>query len=654
MNNLSAQARFSNLFKPIELGPMRLKNRVIIPGHSMLFEEADGTIGARYRGYLAERAKGGAALVTMGSAPVQAQSLQAWPHTWLWVDEVIDGLRKAADAVHAHGSKLSIILWHGGHNLSHLMRVVPMAPSDVPSPDTGEIPRPMTQSDIDEVIEAYAQAARRCSEAGLDAVEVQTSSNYLIGSFLNPHLNRRTDDYGGSLENRTRLAVQVLEAVRASVRRGMAVGVRTSAEHLIPNDPDGYTVRDSVPAMRVLNDKGLVDWVSVMTGSHWGFEQMISPMTFPRAQIAHLSAEFKKQLTVPVIVAGRIRTAEEAEAIIAKGQADIVAMARTFIADPDWMAKVERGEREQIRPCMSCNQACLGFVSNGRPGSCVLNPRAGREFELPTIEKSEAPRHIAVVGGGPAGMEAARVAAERGHTVTLYERQDKLGGAMRLLAQAPHRDEMLNALAWWRDELERLGVSIRLGHVVEDPQELDAESVVWATGARPGITSVWRNRPQLIDGIPGTEDAPHGREILAGERAVSGDVLVIDEESGWPAVSVVETLAAQSDVSSVTVSTDRIALGLPALQYTTEIGLVSRRLKEAGVLIYPTTLIDHVEGGTALTTAGEQLGPFDAIVLSTGPRANQVPDGVEAIGDCVTPRTIWAAVTEGMEFGWRI
>ncbi len=649
-----SSATYSHLFQPIELGPMALANRVIVPGHSMLLEDPNGIVGERYQAYLAERARGGAALVTGGSAPVHANSIQAYPHTWLWTDEVIDGLARAADAVHEAGARFSIILWHGGHNLTHLMGIVPRAPSPIPSPDTGEIPKAMTQADIDELIEAYAQAARRCSAAGLDAVEIQTSSNYLLGSFLSPRLNRRTDDYGGSLENRTRIVVQVLEAVRSQVRPGMAVGVRTSAEHLIPHDPEGYAVDDSLAAMGVLDDEGLVDWVSVMTGSHWCFEEMISPMNYPRAQIAHQAAEFKAKLRVPVIVAGRIRTPEEAEHIVARGQADLVAMARTFIADPHWMRKVKAGAAAQIRPCMSCNQGCLGFAILGRPGSCVINPRAGREYQLPALQPVSTERKVAVVGGGPAGLEAARVAAARGHQVTLYEQRDQLGGALALAAAAPYRAEMQRPLDWWAAELERLGVTILFGRTITAAAELDADSVVWATGARAGSSGIWRNRPQLIDGIPGTADCAHGRDILAGSREVAGKVLVIDEEGGWPAVSLAETLAAHPEVGTVTVTTDRIALGLPTLTYSVELSVVTRRLQASGIEVIPGTLITDVTHGLAITNHGRELGPFDAIVLSTGPEANPVPDGVAAIGDCVTPRSIWAAVTEGMEMGRRL
>ncbi len=640
---------YPTLLSPLELGPLTLDNRVVIPGHSMLLDEADGTVGPRYRSYLEERAKGGAGLVSMASAPVHASSKQAWPSTWLWRDEVVEGLKSAADAVHKAGSKLSIILWHGGHNLTHLVRVVAMGPSTIPSPESGEIPRMMTRADIDELTASYAAAAKRCSDAGLDAVEVQTSSDYLLGSFLSPQLNWRTDEYGGSLENRCRFAVQVLDSVRKAVRPGMAVGVRTCAEHLIPADPDGYTLADSLPAMRHLDEKELMDWVSIMNGSHWCFEEMLSPMTYPRAQIAHLSAAFKRTLKVPVIVAGRIRTPQEAESILSSGQADAVAMARAHIAEPEWTEKVKRGEAHRIRPCMSCNQGCLGHAGQGQPGTCVLNPRAGREFEAPTGGQARRKKRVAIVGGGPAGLEAARVAAARGHAVALYESRGVLGGAMRLAAEAPHRDEMKEPLMWWQSELETLGVDIRLNRHVRDPRSLDADAVLWAAGARGGLTALWRNRPNLTDGIPGTEDCPHGRDILAGDRGVKGHVLVIDEESGWPAVSLVESLADQSAVKAVTVTTTQFALGLPALERTGEIRAVSRRLKDLGVKVIPATYVTNVEGTMAATSDGESLGPFDAIVLSTGPAARPVPDGVTAIGDCLTPRSIWAAVSEGLE-----
>jgi 2,4-dienoyl-CoA reductase-like NADH-dependent reductase (Old Yellow Enzyme family) len=585
--------------------------------------------------------------VGIESAPIHPVSNQFHNQMRLWRDEVIPGLKRCADEVHAAGGKISIILWHAGHNVTHFNGIPPLAPSAIPSPITGEIPKVMTEDDIAEMIEAYVGAAIRCAAAGIDALEVQTASDYLLGSFLSPKLNRRTDRFGGSLENRARFPSMVLEAVRKAVGPGVGVGVRTCVEHIIPSDPGGYGPAESLAAMAYLNQRGLVDWVSLMTGSHWDFSEMISPMNFPRTQIVEHAGAFKKTLTVPVIVAGRIRTPQEAETIIAKGQADVVAMARTFIAEPEWGSKARRGEVDRIRPCMSCNQGCLGIVHRALPGGCVINAAAGREFELPDPSKALRPLKVAIVGGGPAGMECARVAAERGHTVTLYDDADRLGGAMRLAADAPHRDEMKLPLAWWERELKQLGVTVNLKIRIDDPESLNADKVVWATGAAASSSMIWKMRPSLIEGIPGTHELPHGRDVLSGRAKVNGRVLVIDEEGGWAAVSTIETIAAMSGVTGVTVATSAAIFGQPDLHFSEESRSVGRRFAARNIDVRPGTLIARIEAGQAITASGATLGPFDSIVLATGSSSRPIPDGVAAIGDCVAPRTFWAAVQDG-------
>ena len=642
---------YPHLLSPISLGPITLSNRAVVPSHSMGFTTERGTVGERYIEYLRERAIGGAAMIGMGSAPVHKRTKFNIMHPWMWEDYVVESLAKAADSVQSAGSHLCMMLWHAGHNVSHFEGSRAIGPSAVPAPLIAEVPKVMNKKDIREVVDSYRTAARRCVEAGLHAIEIQTSSDYLLGSFLSPRLNRRSDEYGGSVENRCRIIIEVLEAVREEAGSNIAVGVRTSAAHLIPTDPDGYGVEDSLAAMKHLDSHALVDWVNIMTASHWNFPAMISPMHYPRLQIVDIAAQFKKDLSVPVIVAGRIRSPEEAEDVIAAGKTDIIAMARSFIAEPHWMRKVMSGNREQIRPCMSCNQACLGFAFRQIPSSCVINPRAGREFELEEPQPTTMPKEISIIGAGPAGLECARVAAVRGHNVTLYEAQDRLGGDMRLAADSPNRSEMRGALDWWESELIRLGVEIRTGERVENPESLDADTVVWAIGAQTAITGVWRNRPQLYDGIPGTANCPHGRDILSQKKSVSGNVLIISEENGWPSVSVTETIATQANVSSVTVTTDQTVLGLPDLQFTGEIGDITARLDKAGVTVHTTTLIASVENGMATTLGGQSLGPFESIVLCTGTVGTEIPDGVTPIGDCVSPKSIWAAVTEGTELG---
>ncbi|MBT4740646.1 MAG: NAD(P)-binding protein [Rhodospirillaceae bacterium] len=640
-------AAFPHLTSSFQLGPVDLRNRVVIPGHSMVHGDSTGGITEKYRAYLTTRAKGGASLIGIESAPIHPNS-QTWNgQVELWRDDIIDSLAATADEVHAEGAKLSIIMWHGGHNVSYRRGAPAMAPSAIPSVQIGEIPRAMSVADIKDIIPYYVSAAERCIKAGLDVLEVQTSSDYLLGSFLNPQLNHRTDGYGGSVENRCRIVLEILEAIRAKLPPHVALGIRTSIYHAIPGEMDGYTIEHSLPAMEHIAATGLTDYVSVMAGSNANFAETIPPMTYPRPQIAELSAKFKQALNVPVIVAGRITTPADAEAVLANEQADLVALARAFIADADWMTKVETGQVDRIRQCTGCNQVCLGFAGRSLPAGCNFNAEAGREDELPPVTAAKTKKRVAIVGGGPAGLECARVAAERGHDVTLYEAANHLGGELYLAANCPNRDEFKLPLEWWVSELGYLGVDVRLNTRVEDASSLAADEVVWAVGGEP--TSIWqlRFRPTLVDGIPGTEGLPHSREVLSGTAKLSGSVLVIDEEGGWPALNFIEALVEQDDVTHITVATNSAVLGLPDLGATGELPLFAARLKEARVTVVNNVYIASVDGRFATASDDDILGPFDSIALSMGAAARPVPDAVHAIGDCVAPRGIWAAVQEG-------
>jgi 2,4-dienoyl-CoA reductase (NADPH2) len=339
--------------------------------------------------------------------------------------------------------------------------------------------------------------------------------------------------------------------------------------------------------------------------------------------------------------------------MLASGSVDLIAMARTWIADPDWMNKIERRTEERIRPCISCNQACMGFAMRILPGSCVMNPGAGRESELPALSRAPAPLRIAVIGAGPAGLESARTAALRGHRVTVHEAGDEVGGSLLLAAQDRDRHEIALAIQWWSAELSRLKVEVRLSARVEQGADLDTDRLIWAVGARPSQAAVGRYRPELINGIPGASKLVHGRDALRDPGCANGSVLVIDEEGGWPVVTLADRLIHQPGVSSVTVMTaERAMLGENHTQYTLEAPLVAARVAQAGIAVHLQTLAAEVTAdGRVKTLDGRVLGPFDSMILSTGTSAEPAPEGVIAIGDCLSPRGIWSAVSDGYAAG---
>lgn len=635
---------FPNLFSSLDIGPITLNNRVFLSGHSMRHGDPDGTVGDRQRAYIAARAAGGAGLVSLESVPIHESSQNFARQIRLFSDRCIPGLSELSNQVHEAGSRLSLILWHGGPNVSHFGRGPAWAPSPIVAPGTGEVAKAISLEEIATVVSAYGSAARRCHDAGLDAVEVQLSSNYLLGSFLSPMLNQRDDVYGGSFDNRLRIVLEVLTRVREALQGRLALGVRISMDHGMEGDLNFGRER-ALQVLARLSAEGLADWVSVLSGSAYARGVSIPTLDQPRCFLQDAAREVRDAVSLPTVLAGRIRTPEEAETLLANGYADIVAMARPLIADPEWVNKAAAGQDSRIRPCVSCNQGCLGFNLRNKPGTCVLNPDAGQEFLLQDNGPAQATKTVAVVGGGPAGLETARVAAERGHRVKLYEATRVLGGDLALAAAGPGRSELGFAIEWWAHELERLGVEIALGTPLDaSPEGFDR--VVWATGADPSQLHVRRRRPHLFDGIPGTNGLPHGRQLMARNEVPAGHVLVIDEEGGWPSISVAEWLATRPEVTAVEVATPAAEWGAPELHLSAELGSLARRVDDHRIRVHTGTLIDRVEGPRVHAHSGNWLGPFDQIVLATGTSARDVPEGAAAVGDCVAPRGLWAAVND--------
>ena len=477
-------SRFPHLLSPLESGRLRLRNRVVFPAHQTLFSDG-GVVGDRQRAYYVERARGGVGAIVVEGGAVHPTAVK-FP-AYLRFDEPRIGpsLERLAEEVHAAGGVVFAQLAHSGSRMPSWDSRMPLwAPSDVHSANSDEIPHAMTEADIGALIDGFVRSATVAVGAGLDGVEVHAAHEYLLGEFLSPLNNRRDDAYGGPLANRARLALEVVAAVREAVG-GHVVGLRMNGSDLVPG---GHGVDDAVAFARMVETSGAADYLSVSAGTSRDNDLIVPPMDVAQGVHVHLAAAVKQAVSLPVFAVGRIKRPEHAEEILADGHADAVAVARALIADPEWVRKAAE-EPEAIRPCVGANDGCFGRLFRTRPISCLVNPAVGLERELGvgTAPPAAPARRVLVVGGGPAGLEAARVAAERGHAVTLHEATAELGGALRLASLPAARRELWELVDFQVAAVQRAGVEVVLGSRLDagDVRSAGAEAVVVATGARP-------------------------------------------------------------------------------------------------------------------------------------------------------------------------
>jgi 2,4-dienoyl-CoA reductase (NADPH2) len=498
--------RYPNLFRPLDLGFVQLPNRILMGSmHTGLEARPDGI--ERLAAFYAERAKGGAALiVTGGFSPNDAGNLSAHRAEFSNGDDV----KRHAPiprAVHDAGGRIVLQLLHSGRYGFH-ERIV--APSAVKSRINAHLPREMTRAEIEATIEDFARAAARAREAGYDGVEIMASEGYLITQFLASRTNHRTDEWGGALENRMRFAAEVVRRTRAAAGRDFIIVYRISALELVEG---GLTAEETVQVARAVEAAG-----ATILNSGIGWHEARIPtiaQAVPRGGFAWATRALKQAVQIPVVASNRINAPEVAEEILARGDADMISAARAMLADADFANKARAGDRAGINICIACNQACLDHYFIGQPASCVVNPRAGRETKL-IFSATSKKKKIAVVGGGPAGLSCAAVAAERGHRVTLYEKAAQLGGQFNLAKVIPGKQEFAESIAYYAERLKRAQVAIRLGHAPA-PHELSAyDEVVIATGVDP-------RRPE----IPGIERAVSYAEVLTGRVDAGREVVVL-------------------------------------------------------------------------------------------------------------------------------
>jgi 2,4-dienoyl-CoA reductase-like NADH-dependent reductase (Old Yellow Enzyme family)/thioredoxin reductase len=644
--------QFPFLFSPFRLKSTEIRNRIFSTGHDTYLPE-DGLPSEALIAYQRARARGGAGLIVIQVVGVHQTSRYTEALLMGTSDDCIPHFKRLVDAIHAEGTKVFIQLFHPGRELLGRPDGViqpAFAPSHSPSERFHVIPREMSQALIGEIVDGFGQAARRMADAGADGVEIVASHGYLPAQFMNPNVNRRSDHYGGSLENRLRFTREAIAAIRANVPAELIVGMRMSGDE---HDQDGLTEDDSLAIARALKDD--LDYLNVIAGTSAtasGAAHIVPSMANAHGYVAPFARKVKQATGATVFVAGRINQPQIAESVLATAGADMCGMTRAMICDPEMPNKARRGAAEDIRACIGCNQACIGHFQLGLPISCIQHPETGRELLFEKKPRAARPRRIMVVGGGPAGLKAAAVAAERGHHVTLHERDGIFGGQARLAQLLPTRAEFGGIVNNLSREAERHGAVLRTRSEVT-AEVLAAEkpdAVILATGSRPHLPPMEGEAAQLLQYA----------DVIAGTARTGARVVIYDWHGDWIGAGLAEKLASEGAQVRLAVNAMCVAANI---QTYIRFEIVAR-LHRLGVEVLPWMRLYGADGRTAyfVHTASREavvLEDVDTLVLSTPnhPCDELVQSltqmGIEhhLIGDCLTPRTAEEAVYEGMKVG---
>ncbi|MBL8894771.1 MAG: FAD-dependent oxidoreductase [Rhizobiales bacterium] len=644
---------FPNLFSPFQLKSTVIRNRIFSTGHDTYLPE-HGLPSDALIAYQRARAKGGAGLIIIQVVGVHESARYTSELLMGTSDGCIPHFRRLIDAIHAEGTKVFVQLFHPGRELlgrpEGVMQMA-YAPSLSPSERFRVIPRPLSRDLIGEIVEGYGATAARMALAGADGVEIVASHGYLPAQFMNAKVNRRDDDYGGTLENRLRFTREAIARVRASTPEGFIVGMRFSGDE---KDAEGLEETETLAIARALSRE--LDYLNVIAGtsaSASGAVHIVPSMANAHAYLAPYAAQVRQATGSAVFVAGRINQPQDAERIVAQGAADMCGMTRAMICDPDMPAKAMAGRSEEIRACIGCNQACIGHFQLGLSISCIQHPETGRELQYGELKPAERKRRIAVIGGGPAGLKAAAIAAERGHEVDLYERDVQFGGQTRLAQLLPHRAEFGGIIGNLVSEAKRAGARLhnKRDMSLNDIRDTRAEAVILASGSRPLMPEF-----ELGKGI----DIVHASEILEGRKKTGNRVVIYDWLADWIGVGIAERLAQEG--AHVRLAVNGICAAASIQNYIRD--EANARLFRLGIEVLPWMRLYGGEDRTAyfLHTAAQEpvvLEDVDTLVLAcpNGP-ADELADGIRSlglelhmIGDCLAPRTAEEAVYEGLKAG---
>jgi 2,4-dienoyl-CoA reductase-like NADH-dependent reductase (Old Yellow Enzyme family)/thioredoxin reductase len=629
---------FPHLLQPFPMKNLALRNRIVMAPMLSRLCDPDGIVSQKLIDYYAERAKGGAGLIIVEYCYIDEKESKAnQGQLGVYSDQLIAGLGDLAEAIQEWGAKAILQICHAGRSTSsRYMGRQPIAPSAMPG-YTGEMAREMTPGEIETVMESFAEGARRAKTAGFDGVELHGTHGYLMAQFLSPHTNHRTDIYG---KDRGLFAVQTLERVRARVGRDYLVGYRMSGDEFVEG---GITLEEARAFARRLEERG-IDYLHVSGGIIEVGENFVIPMYFPKGYLLHLAEGIKQAVKIPVIAVGAVHDPSLAEESLERKRADLIAMGRALIADPEYPRKIQSGRPEDIRTCLRCNEGCSSRVRQGKTQRCAVNAEVGRERTL-RIHSASKPKQVVVIGGGPAGMEAARVLALRRHKVTLIEKENELGGLLRYASVPDFKEELRGFLEYLKTQVIKTGVEVLRGRraTLDLVKELHPDAVVLAAGSTMPVPE-----------IPGAQNpfAANALDLLSG-KFQPGDRVVV---AGGAAMGceIAAHLASLGKKVAVVEMMGGLALDL---ENRSRVALL-HLLKERRVSTFLNWRLERIEEGSVLLSDRDrnrkEVGT-DSVILALGLRPNQ--DLVEplrknfvevhAIGDCLEPRKIYQAVHEG-------
>jgi mycofactocin system FadH/OYE family oxidoreductase 2 len=646
-----------HLFEPLHLGHVKLSNRVCFLAHRTNFGRK-GRLNDRHIAYYRRRAKGGCGLIILGEL-----SIHPVDYPWEGIIETyhpqaVDDFKRLTDAVHAFDTPIFAQLNHHGFQSNGARtRRETWGPSAVADVVFGEVCKPMEPEDITEVVAAFSEAARCAKSGGFDGIEIDMGSESLLRQFLSPMSNHRQDEFGGSLENRMRFAGEVIQAVRGAVGNDLTVGIRLCIDERFWG---GITPEESLQLARIFEASGQVDFIQATLGTYYNLYLIMASMHTPMGYTIELAEQLKGSVALPVIAGYQIEFPDMAEQILTEGQADAAGTVRSLVCDPDMVKKILAGHPQDIRTCVRDNQGCIGRVNQSKTIGCILNPQVGDEplTGEETCPPAEKKKKVMVIGAGPAGLEAARIAHERGHAVSVYEKKSKVGGQLNLAVKGADRNKLADVTGYLQHMLEKNSVPVITGVPVTPglvaKQKPDA--VVVATGSVPV------DRPYAGD--YGPPEVLNVRQVLGEQYLVGEKVLFIDENSGHHATATAEYLADQG--KKVDMITHELFIGIE-LAPLGDLYLSRQRLLQKGVTFTTDVSVDEIQGAMVkahniYTHEPMVFEDYDTVILDAGSVADDRLYGelkgrvkeVYRVGDCVAPRGIDMAIFEGRRVGEKL